>query len=112
MTDHIERDKFTVNFGGRRQMENRWTRYRAAKLADLGFSDWEIMALKYNRLTNPNVSLLLKDVKAEVEEIRRTHDLPSFASAARFRREHWVALLDSGEVEEYDPYIRMGYYED
>ena len=104
-------DHFRVDFRGR-QMENRWTRYRAAKLEEMGFSIWEIKALKYNRLTNPNIAQFLKEIRAEVEDIQRAHDLPSYQAAAKYRRDNWVALLDSGEIEEYDPYHRMGYWEE
>lgn len=100
-----------IDFGGRRHMENRWTRYRAAKLEEIGFSEWETMALKYNKMTNPRVAQLYKDVKAEVKRIQEEHELPSYEAAAKYRREHFAALVDSGEIEEYDPYIRMGYYD-
>ncbi len=92
-------------------MENRWTRYRAAKLSEMGLSKWEIMALKYNKMTNPRVALFLKDIRAEVDKIRVERGLSSHSVAAEFRRDNWEWLVDMGEIEEYDPYIRMGYWD-
>ncbi|MEM3426752.1 MAG: hypothetical protein QW212_00630 [Nitrososphaerales archaeon] len=92
-----------------RTKETYWTRYRTKVLAELGFSDYEIAELKYNRLSLPRVRFLLKDVKAEVRRIQKKYGLKSYRQAAAFRREHFVELIDLGDIVEYDPYIRMGY---
>lgn len=98
-----------VDFSGRKRKEDRWTRYRASKLEEMGFSFWEVLVLKYNRFSNPRVQQLIKDVRDEVLTIQYKYDLPSLAAAARFRREHFVDLVDEGDIDEADPYWRMGY---
>lgn len=104
-----EPDKITIDFGGRRHKETRWTKYRRQKLIDLGFSDWEILALKYNKLTNPRVKWLLRDIKREVKDLQTFYNLSSYTAAAQYRRDNFEDLVDSGEIEEADPYRRMGY---
>jgi len=98
-----------VDFGGRKKKEDRWTKHRAAVLEGLGFSFWEILVLKYNRFSNPRVKQLIEDIKVEVREIQDKYELPSEAAAAKFRRDHFVELVDEGDIEEADPYYRMGY---
>ena len=102
--------KFHISFKPR-SYEDRWTRYREKKLFDLGLSPWEIMALKYNKLTNPRIRTFLRDIRAEVKQLQEDHGLPSYEAAMKYRRENWEHLIDVGEIEEYDPYIRMGYIE-
>lgn len=102
---------FTINFKGR-GYENRWTRYREPKLRAVGLSDYEVMALKYNRLTNPRVKWYLRDIKAEVKRIQQAYGLPDYASAADFRRDNYANLVDNGDIYEWDPYVRMGYLDE
>jgi hypothetical protein len=101
-------DKFKINFH-RRTYEDRWTRYRAKVLTALGLSDWEINELKYNRLTNRRVAWFLKDIQREVEAIRGKFELGSYEAAALYRREHYEDLIDTHDIEDWDPYWRMGY---
>jgi hypothetical protein len=101
-------DHFTINLKGR-SYEDRWTRYRAKVLAAIGLTDDEISALKYNRMTNPRVAWYLKQMRAEVRKLQDQYGLADYATAAEFRREHFVDLVDNGDIEESDPYYRMGY---
>jgi hypothetical protein len=103
---------FRVDFGGSHRKETRWTRYREVELYKRGLSPWEIMALKFNRFGNPRVRDFLKDIEDEIKRIQSDYGLPSFYDAVQFRRENWEQLVDEGEIEESDPYIRMNYFED
>lgn len=98
-----------VDFRGKKRKEDRWTRHRAAVLEEIGFSFWEILVLKYNRFSNPRVKQLIEDVRDEVKVIMYKYDLTSIPSAAKFRRDHFVELVDEGDIDEADPYWRMGY---
>jgi len=92
-----------------RTKETYWTRYRAKILKAIGFTDYEISELKYNRLSLPRVQFLLRDVRREVRRIQRKYGLRSYQEAAEYRRQHFVELVDSEDITETDPYIRMGY---
>jgi hypothetical protein len=107
-----ELHRFTVDFRKAKRKETYWTRYREAELYKRGLSPWEIAALKYNRLTNPRVAEFLTDIDDEVEWLQKQFSLPSLHDAIVFRRENWEDLVLDGVIEEYDPYIRMGYWED
>jgi len=100
-----------VNFGETRKKETRWTKYREAELYKRGCSPWEIVALKYNRFSNPRVGIFLKHLEEEIEAIQEHFNLGSLYEARVYRREHFEYLVDIGEIEEADPYIIMGYYE-
>lgn len=102
---------FKINFRGR-DYENRWTRYREPKLRAIGLSDYEIMAIKYNRLSNPRIKWFLRDIRREVRRIAKAFELRSYEEAAEYRRTNYASLVDSGDIYEWDPYIRMGYFEE
>jgi hypothetical protein len=100
---------FKISFR-KRTFENRWTRYRAKVLEAVGLSDGEIEELKYNRLTNPRIALFLRDITVEVERIREKYDLPDYEAAAQYRRDHYEDLLDTHDIDDWNPYRRMGYF--
>ncbi len=106
-----ESSHFTISFR-KRTKETRWTRYRAKVLESLGLSDDEISVLKYNRLTNLRIHWFLGEIRKEVERIRQKYNLPSYEAAARYRRDNYADLLDVHDIEYWDPYQRMGYYDD
>lgn len=99
---------FKINFH-RRTYEDRWTRYRVKVLTALGLSDDEISALKYNRLTNVRVAWFMKDIRREVNAIQTKYELGSYEDAAEYRRVHYEDLIDTHDIEDWDPYYRMGY---
>lgn len=101
---------FKISFKGR-SYEDRWTRYRTKALEKIGLSDDEILELKYNRMTNPRVAMFLRDIRAEVERIRVKYELADYSEAANYRRDHYEELLDTHDIEDWDPYYRMGYFE-
>lgn len=103
-------DHFTIKLRSR-TFENRWTRYRTKVLETIGLSDDEISELKYNRLTNLRVAWFLKEIKAEVVRIQTKYNLTDYAAAANYRRDHYEDLLDAHDIEDWDPYRRMGYLE-
>jgi hypothetical protein len=103
-------DHFKISFR-KRTYEDRWTRYRSKVLVSIGLSDDEVEELKFNRMTNPRVALFLRDIKAEVERIQVKYDLPDYAAAAEYRRDHYEDLLDINDIEDWDPYRRMGYFD-
>jgi len=76
-----------------------------------GLSEYEISELKYNRLSNPRVRWLLRDIRREISRIQEDYGLPSWWDAAQYRRENYAMLVDSGDIEEADIYARMGYLE-
>jgi hypothetical protein len=61
-------------------------------------------------MSNPRVAEYLNIVRDDVRYIREKYDLPSYAAAARYRREHRDELIDAGDINEPDPYRRMGYF--
>lgn len=101
-------EHFTINLKGR-TYEDRWTRYRTKILTAIGLTDDEISTLKYNRMTSPRVAWYLKQMRAEVTRLQEQYGLADYATAADFRREHFIDLVDNGDIEDKDPYYRMGY---
>jgi len=87
-----------------------WSKRRVPKLLALGCTEDEVEQLKFNRMTNPRVAEYLNRVRDEVLRIRELYNLPDYAAAARYRREHRDELIDAGDIAEPDPYRRMGYF--
>ena len=87
-----------------------WSKRRIPKLIEIGCTDDEVEQLKFNRMTNPNVAGYLNQVREEVRRLRDKFNLPDYVAAAKYRREHRDELIDAGDIEEPDPYRRMGYF--
>lgn len=92
------------------RQDTAWSKRRIPKLEAIGCTEDEIEQLKFNRMSNPRVAAYLRHVRREVRHIQEAYELPDYAAAARYRREHRDELVDAGDIEEPDPYRRMGYY--
>jgi hypothetical protein len=90
--------------------ETAWSKRRIPKLEAIGCTEDEVEQLKWNRMTNPRVAEYLNMVRDEVRRLRDKYNLPSYAAAAKYRREHRDELIDAGDIQEPAPYRRMGYY--
>ncbi len=108
--EELHPSHFTIHFH-ERKYEDRWTRYREKVLERIGLSEYEISELKFNRMTNPRVALFLRDIRKEVERIRVKYELADYEAAAIYRRENYEDLLDTKDIEDWDPYYRMGYFD-
>ena len=85
-------------------------RARVPKLIEIGCTDDEVEQLKWTHLDNPAVVSYLTFIRDEVRRLRDKYGLPNYAAAARYRREHREELIDAGDIEEPDPWRRMGYF--